>query len=54
MITVICSNCKCFIREKEGDIEDPNLPNISHSFCDDCLILLYPEQAKEILKERKV
>jgi len=54
MITIICSNCECIVGEKEGEIEDPNLPNISHGFCDGCLMLLYPEQAKVILaKERK-
>jgi hypothetical protein len=53
MITVICSNCKCIVGEKEGVIEDPDLPNISHGFCDDCLILLYPEQAKVILAKKE-
>ena len=53
MITVICSNCDCVMGEKEGTIEDPDLPNISHSICEDCLVILYPEQAKIILAEKE-
>ncbi len=53
MITVICSNCDYVMEEKEGEIEDPDLPNISHSICEDCLVVLYPEQAKIILAEKE-
>lgn len=53
MITVICSNCDCVMGEKEGEIEDLDLPNISHSICEDCLVILYPEQAKIILTEKE-
>lgn len=53
MITVICSNCDYVMEKKEGEIEDPDLPNISHSICEDCLVVLYPEQAKIILAEKE-
>lgn len=53
MITIICSNCDCIMGKKEGEIEDPNLPNVSHSICEDCLIILYPEEGKRILVEKE-
>ena len=53
MIIIICSNCKHIMGKKEGEIADPNLPNISHSICEECLPILYPEQAKVILAEKE-
>jgi hypothetical protein len=53
----ICANCKK-IREDidwktlEDYISENSLAKFSHSICPDCIRLLYPEDADELLKKK--
>jgi hypothetical protein len=54
----ICANCKKIRQDidwktVEEYISENSLAKFSHSICPDCLRLLYPEDADEILKKKR-
>lgn len=50
-ITTICSNCKKKMGTKPTSTKtEPGL-DISHGMCEECIRILYPELADDILKE---